>query len=401
MTLTRQLAFWGVTACASVLLLVFALHSNRANTQRHFGAAVPPRPAAGRVLFQQKGCSACHGEDAGGTTSGPALRQRASLSSLSKLVAAVWNHAPRMWISMQQQGLEYPSLSYEETSQLIAYIYLSGADDKEGDVRRGAALFAGKDGCSRCHGEGARDARLASAALNSTALDWTQALWNHAIQMRLRLRQAGLEWPQFGPNDVRDLLAYIRHQNGNVPQQDSITSADPDHGWLVFQQKGCIRCHSLTSDDGGIGPYLGQQQKLPPTFSQFGAALLNHIPQMENAMAGQGLQWPSFGPNEVRDLTVFFYSLRYLEPSGSPQIGRTVFSWRGCARCHGTQAEGGSAPRLRGRGITFTASRLATDLWRHGRGMYARAQRDGQPWPELQESDVGNLLAFLNSPLGP
>jgi len=155
------------------------------------------------------------------------------------------------------------------------------------------------------------------------------------------------------------------------------------------------------SDNGSTGPYLGQQQKLPPTFSEFGAALLNHIPQMENAMAGQGVQWPTFELNEVRDLTVFFYSLRYLEPTGSPQIGRTVFTWRGCARCHGAQAEGGTAPRLRGKGVNFTASRLATDLWRHGRGMYARAQHDDQPWPELQESDVGNLLAFLNSPLEP
>ncbi|MGA2989889.1 MAG: c-type cytochrome [Candidatus Korobacteraceae bacterium] len=365
------------------------------------GSPIPPRPAAGRIVFQQKGCAACHGEDASGTTSGPPLRQRASLSSLPHLVVAVWNHAPRMWIAMQQQGLSYPSLTYEETSQLIAYLYLSGADDNGGDVGHGAALFSGKNGCSRCHGDSGRDSRLASAALNGSAMDWTQALWNHAILMRLRMREIGMQWPRFGPNDVRDLLAYIRHQNGDPSQQDSMTAADPDRGWQVFQQKGCIYCHSLTSENGGIGPYLGRQQKLPPTFSEFGAVLLNHIPQMENAIAKQGAKWPTFGPNEVRDLTVFFYSLRYLEPAGSPQIGRTVFSWRGCARCHGTQAEGGSAPRLRGKGATFTASRLATDLWRHGRRMYERVQRDGQPWPELQESDVGNLLAFLNSPLEP
>jgi mono/diheme cytochrome c family protein len=229
-------------------------------------------------------------------------------------------------------------------------------------------------------------------------MDWTQALWNHAARMRLRLRETGLQWPRFGPNDVRDLLAYIRYQNGNPPQRDTIANADPDRGWLVFQRKGCIRCHSLTTDDnGGIGPYLGLQQKLPPTFSEFGAALLNHVPQMEKAVTLQGLPWPTFEPNEVRDLTVFFYSLRYLEPPGSPQIGRTVFSWRGCSRCHGAEAEGGSAPRLRGTGASYTGPRLATDLWRHGRRMYEQVQRDGQPWPELQESDVGNLLAFLNS----
>ena len=233
----------------------------------------------------------------------------------------------------------------KKPAKFIAYLYLSGADDEGGDVGHGAALFAGKDGCSRLwsFGDSGRDSRLAAAVLHGSAIDWTQALWNHATLMRLRLREAGLQWPRFGPNDVRDLLAYIRHQNGKLPPPDTITAADPDRGWLVFQRKGCIRCHSVTSDSGGIGPYLGQQQKLPPTFSEFGAALLNHVPQMENAIAGQGFQWPRFEPNEMRDLTVFFYSLRYLEPAGSPQIGRTVFSWRGCARCHGAQAEGGSA----------------------------------------------------------
>lgn len=398
MTFARQLKFWIIAACASVLLLAFALHYNRGGAQQRFSTQVAARPSAGRSVFEQKGCATCHGADAGGTELGPPLRQRASLSSMPKLVVAFWNHAPRMWSAMQKLGVGYPTLTREETGQLIAYLYLSGADDNAGDVRRGEALFSAKNGCGRCHGSGGADPRLASAAVNGSAMDWTQALWNHATHMRLRLREKGMQWPRFGPNDVRDLFAYFRQQNGNPPQRDTIAAADPDRGWLVFQEKGCIRCHSLTGDSGGVGPYLGLRQKLPPTFSEFGAALLNHIPQMENAATRQGLSWPTFAPNDMRDLTVFFYSLHYLEPSGSPQIGRTVFSWRGCSRCHGTEAEGGSAPRLRGRGANYTGSRLATDLWRHGRGMYERVQRDGQSWPELQESDVGNLLAFLNSP---
>jgi mono/diheme cytochrome c family protein len=297
---------------------------------------------------------------------------------------------------MQEQKLPYRSLNYEETSQLIAYLYISGSDDKEGNVQNGAALFTKAKHCIQCHTASGRESRLASAA-NGTALDWTQALWNHATVMRARMRAAGLEWPKFGANDIRDLLAYVRHQNRVDAQTRPVAAGDPDNGWVVFQQKGCIRCHSLTSDTGTVGPYLGPGQKLPPTFSEFGAALVNHIPQMEHAIAGQGFPWPEFERNDVRDLTVFLYTLRYLEPGGSTQIGKTVFSWRGCSHCHGAEAEGDSAPRLRGRGATYTASRLATDLWRHGSRMYERLQRDGQPWPELQETDVGNLLAFLNS----
>lgn len=399
MTLSRQLWFWIAAALASVLLLICALRYSGGYVQRRFAASVTPHPAAGQLLFESKGCAACHGAEATGTSSGPSLRQRASLSSLPKLVSAMWNHAPRMWTAMQQQKLPYRSLTYEETSQLIAYLYISGSDDREGDLQNGAALFTSAKHCIQCHTTSGRESRLASAA-SGTALDWTQALWNHATVMRARMRASGLEWPKFGANDIRDLLAYVRHQNGVDGQLRPVTAGDPDNGWALFQQKGCIRCHSLTSNTDGIGPYLGSGRTLPPTYSEFGAALLNHIPQMEQSIAGRGFPWPEFERNDVRDLTVFLYTLRYLEPGGSTQIGKTVFSWRGCARCHGAEAEGGSAPSLRGRGVIYTASRLATDLWRHGSRMYERLQRDGQPWPELQETDVGNLLAFLNSAPG-
>jgi len=395
MTRRLQLALWLLAACISVTVLGVALRYSSLAPSAILGVTVSPRPAAGRLLFQRKGCASCHGTEGVGSPFGPPLRQRASLASLPRLVVALWNHAPHMWTAIEQRGLQYPSLSYEETSQLIAYLYLSGMDDNAGDSRAGAKFWQ-ESGCARCHGSRGEDTRLA-AALQGGTFDWTQALWNHATGMRTSLSGAGLDWPRFGPNDMRNLLAFLRLQSVSPSPPDTFAAADPDRGWQAFQQRGCIRCHSLSADAASVGPYLGQLQKLPPTFSEFGAALLNHVPQMENAVARQGLNWPTFAPNEVRDLTVFFYSLRYLEPSGSPQIGRTVFSWRGCANCHGASAEGGAAPRLRGKGAVYTAPRLAADLWRHGRHMRERVLREGQPWPQLQESDIGNLIAFLNN----
>ncbi len=140
--------------------------------------------------------------------------------------------------------------------------------------------------------------------------------------------------------------------------------------------------------------------KLPPTFSQFGEAMLNHFPDMQRAMKEQGAAPPTFQAQEMADLAVFLYSLRYLEPSGSPQVGASIFGWRGCADCHGARGEGGKrGPALRGRGQTYTAIRLATDLWRHGDSMYQESRKLGQQWPVLEESDVGDLLSFLNTPV--
>ena len=54
MTPRRQLTFWMLAACISVLALVFALNYNRTRAQQRPGTPIPPRPAAGRIVFQQK-----------------------------------------------------------------------------------------------------------------------------------------------------------------------------------------------------------------------------------------------------------------------------------------------------------------------------------------------------------
>ena len=156
---------------------------------------------------------------------------------------------------------------------------------------------------------------------------------------------------------------------------------------------------TATSAHAGSAPALGSEATLPPTLSEFGEAMLNHFPTMRRAMLRGGQGPPAFASGDLADVAVFLYSLRYLEPGGSQHVGASVFLWRGCAACHGNDAASGSAPPLRGRGQTYTAVRLATGLWGHGARMYEETRRSAQPWPHLEESDIGDLLAFLNTPL--
>ncbi len=379
--------------------MTFALRRENKEVRRRSALQVQTSSSAGSEVFRAKGCAACHGPNAAGTPSGPALRQRQSLSGLPQLVTAMWNHAPRMWEEMRARQFDYPTLSYEETSQLIAFLYISGYADNGGDPTRGQSLFE-TDHCGRCHASDP-PAQGGGPALKSIAdagdpLAWTQALWNHASAMRNRMTAQGIPWPRFQPSDMRDLFAYVRHA-GNMNDGFSELKGDPDRGWLLFQQKGCIACHAVSSGSQRIGPNLGPERPLPPTFSEFGAAMLNHFPQMQSAVQKENSNLPRFDDHEMTDLAVFLYTLHYLEPTGSPQIGKSVFAWRGCSRCHGENAEGTrEGPTLRGRGRAYTAARLATDLWAHGARMYENSRRDGQTWPSLQTSDIGNLLTFLN-----
>ncbi|HZU43274.1 MAG TPA: c-type cytochrome [Terriglobales bacterium] len=396
MKVPRQIAVWGMVAAVSLAALTFALVRQNKDVRQRSALQVRTSSLAGSEVFREKGCGACHGPNATGTPSGPALRQRQSLSGLPQLVTAMWNHAPRMWEKMRARGLEYPALSYEDTSQIISYLYISGYADNGGDPDRGRALFA-RDQCVRCHtatkSSGPELKRLAEAG---DPLAWTQALWNHASEMRNKMTAEGITWPRFQPSDMRDLFAYVRHAGGSGDQPAELRG-DPDRGWRLFQQKGCISCHAVSSEATRMGPNLGPERPLPPTFSEFGAAMLNHFPQMENAVERENSDLPRFEDHEMTDVAVFLYTLHYLEPTGSPQIGKSVFAWRGCSRCHGDNAEGTrEGPALRGRGRAYTAARLATDLWGHGARMYENSRRDGQAWPALQSSDIGHLLTFLN-----
>jgi len=403
MKLRRELVLWAAGAGLALVLLAVILNRQTDVVQRRWATQVSPRPAEGTALFRSKGCAACHSAGAGASGSASPLRQLPSDSSLPRLVTAMWNHAPRMWESMRARRLPYPELSYEEAGQLVAYLYLHGYADGAGDPERGKQLFGTKH-CARCHsvgGEGGHTAPdLSALSVSQTPILWTQVLWNHASSMQARMQKLGLSWPKFQENELLDLFAYIRQSAPPAPARDDDGNGDPDRGWKVFQAKGCGSCHGLTREQGHIGPEFGPNHDLPPSYAQFGAAMLNHFPEMQRAMSAQQAAPPVFQAQEMLDLAVFLYSLHYLEPSGSPQIGSSVFSWRGCSQCHGAQAEGGrSGPALRGRGQTYTAVRLAADLWRHGAIMYEKSQAAGQPWPTLEERDIGDLLSFLNTPL--
>ena len=392
----RELTLWVALAAVGLLSLGWMVKSQTTTIQRRSATQVAPQPARGAALFRDKGCETCHGAAGAGGRDGPALRQSPTLTTLPRLVAAMWNHAPRMWESMKDRQLPYPDLDNEETGQLVAYLYLSGHADEPGDAARGKKLFVEKE-CARCHSAAGKAPDLARSPAPLTPVDWTQVLWNHASAMQARMDKAAVAWPKFHANELRDLFAYVQQMNGGA-RGDSTVEGDPDRGWAVFQQKSCLSCHGVTRDSGSLGPGFGADHQLPPTFAQFGEAMLNHFPEMQRAMNSRATPMPVFRDREMADLAAFLYGLHFLEPSGSPQIGASRFTWRGCAQCHGAQAEGTrNGPPLRGVGKTYTAVRLSSDLWRHGARMFRSTSDSGRTWPQLSEDDVGDLLAFLNT----
>ena len=393
----RQLVAWVLAAVAAFALLVSVLRWERGRAPARWSAVPVGQPQTGAALFQKKGCTRCHAVNrlGGGPTTNLGLGEASPLGP-GRLVTAMWNHAPRMWEHMRAEDLPYPTLGHEEMAHVFAFLFSAGSAGEPGDAERGRELFASK-ACAGCHASrgatgGAAPTLSALGAADSSG-SWARAMWNHPPTP-----EPGPDRPRFAGREMADLLAYVQRERGGAHPDGGLLGADPSRGWKLFQERSCTSCHSIRDEAGRVGPELGPGRELPATVVGLAGSMWNHSPDMLKAMDGRGIRRPVLEAAEMADLIAFLHSSRYYEPGGSPKVGEVLFVGRGCARCHGPQGEGTSlGPGLRGRGRSFNSVTLAAALWRHGPKMFQRAKDLGLSWPTLAETDVGDLMAFLNT----
>jgi mono/diheme cytochrome c family protein len=399
----RSILAWSLAAVAAVALLVGVLRWESSEASGGWGTVAVGDAKTGARIFREKGCAYCHAVNRIGGGIAPDLGTERPSTGPDQLVTAMWNHAPKMWDRIREERVAYPALTQQQMAHLFAFLYTSRYLGDPGDREHGRRVFEQKN-CGSCHtfgdSGGKRGPNLSERPAARSLVGWTQAMWNHAPAMEKAMAQAGVVWPRFEDKEMTDLLAYIRGA-GEVANGSDLLPADPERGRQLFAEKSCGVCHSLRGGAGRIGPELGSRQQLPATIVQFAGAMWNHSPQMWRVMQERGVKRPSFEGREMADLVAFLYSLHYSEPGGSAQVGEMLFESRGCSQCHGPSGRGlNQGPPLRGRGKAFNSIGLAAALWAHGPAMYKRARNLGIAWPQLAESDVGDLMAFLNTAPG-
>ena len=191
-------------------------------------ARVYLRPAdaqAGRQLFRQKGCIACHPVRGGGGGRAPDLSAHALPRTLGQFAGLMWNHAPSMWATMQAQHVPRPQFSNKEMADLIAYLFAERYFEVMGNTERGQRLFMDK-GCAGCHTIGAGAGLGPDLALwrgGASPIPLATALWNHGPLMFERMRQQQMSWPIFRPGEMMDLMEYLNQgrpgkQRGELPR---------------------------------------------------------------------------------------------------------------------------------------------------------------------------------------
>jgi cytochrome c551/c552 len=73
----------------------------------------------GKKVFAEKNCAACHNDSSSGA---PKLGKGKDAYSDITMVAALWEHGPRMYSLMTEKKLEWPRFTAQQMSDLIAYL---------------------------------------------------------------------------------------------------------------------------------------------------------------------------------------------------------------------------------------------------------------------------------------
>ncbi len=364
------------------------------------GRTVAPVPRGdvrrGAGVFIAKACARCHAIWGHGGEVGPDLgRTRAGGLTDSELAAAMWNHVPRMWGKMQEEGIPHVAITEREMADLFVYLSFVRALDEPGNPDVGRQLLQDKQ-CGRCHAVGDPTGRTAPdlrrwARYRNPAV-WAKLMYDHAPRMMQEMRRRGIQPPSLEPRELVQIVSYIRSLSASE-EAELLDPGDPAEGERIFRQRRCLECHSVRGRGGTVGPDLGRRGWIT-SFTGVAIAQWRHAEGMRAAMASRGIQTPTLTSQEMAHVIVYLFSAAYADDPGSPRRGAEIFKEKGCALCHQTGA-GPSLERYRGRA---TPSTLAQALWMHGPAMLERMRDLGVRWPSLSGAEMRDLLAALNAP---
>ncbi|MBI3491790.1 MAG: c-type cytochrome [Acidobacteria bacterium] len=271
----------------------------------------------------------------------------------------------------------------------------------------GAHVFVEKN-CVRCHALGGDETRvgpdLGRMHFRGTVLDLAGAFWNHAPVMREKMQDLKIVPPRLDAREMADLMAFLTAYRYYLTEVGE--PGTPSAGRVVFETRGCARCHPTNGDSTWEkpGPRLDRYR------GNFSGILLaqvmwNHSPEMATVMHGSGVPWPRLNGRQMGDLLAYLQAGNagtgrdrvYFEP-GSPRRGREQFANKGCIRCHAIAGVGGkAAPDLgrRPRDLVGSVSSIAALMWNHSQAMTMEFARRGVPRVTFSGREMADIIAYL------
>lgn len=177
--------------------------------------------------------------------------------------------------------------------------------------------------------------------------------------------------------------------------QDPMLPDDPLRGVRVFEQKGCVKCHSVHGEGGSVASDLGKRQ-FQGGYLGLAQQMWNHFPQMVQIMREQRRTIPTFTGREMEDLFAYLYYAPYFGESGNAERGELLLTQKNCVKCHiATKRDRNSAPDLSQMAYFGSPVFLIRAMWNHGPRMQKQMREMGLKPPPLSGAEVIDIAAHL------
>ncbi len=164
----------------------------------------------GMVLVREKGCLHCHAVSGDGGDIAPDFTDLEFDCSVTEIAGRMWNHGPKMWESMKEENVAFPTLAVSEMADLLAYLFAIGLEDGLGNPEKGAHIVQKE--CSGCHAvtDGGVAPEMESVAGMKSPLEMIVAMWNHAPEIRKKQIEKHVAWPELNDRQMAHLFAYLK-----------------------------------------------------------------------------------------------------------------------------------------------------------------------------------------------
>ena len=272
----------------------------------------PGDAPAGRRLFTEKKCVACHAVGGGGGTVGPALDALKAYGTPIAFAAAMWNHAGPMAAAMAERGITRPTFSGSELHDLIAFINPAARAAPgvplqvlPGRPAEGARLMSDKR-CFECHSAAARTdgtMNLAERQADQSLTGFAASMWNKMPRMAAALKERAMTLPVVRPDEMADIVAYL------YAVRYFGESGDPRAGVILATYKGCLTCHGLFGERDKPASDLTRSATSATPGATL-AALWNHAFIDDPRRPQDRTPWPAFTGKQMADLFAYLRSLR-------------------------------------------------------------------------------------------
>jgi len=213
------------------------------------------------------------------------------------------------------------------------------------ELARGSQVFE-TNGCRGCHKLDGQGGIVGPELDKVGARRSSEWLKKHFLTPAAVTPGSGMPPQKFSEPDLEAITLFMLSQTGeSVPGFYASMKVIPsaNEGRRLFQQKGCIACHSIGGQGGKIAPALDDVglRRTP-------AWIVQHFRDPQSVSPGTVMPRFGFTEAEVRALTEFLVHLRDQQVALSlPSLmspverGREIFRKYGCAGCHGADGKGG------------------------------------------------------------